>query len=154
MIEEKPMTKEVLLTISGLHYDVFTGPEDEENEPIEVITPATYYYKNRRHYILYEEVVEGFPGTIKNKIRISETGMLEIMKSGLSNLHMVFEKDKINMTQYDTPYGEILVGVYTKDMRVDVSEEEMDIRISYILDINGEKVADSEISMSVRSKQE
>ena len=80
--------------------------------------------------------------------------MLEIMKSGLSNLHMVFEKDKINMTQYDTPYGEILVGVYTKDMRVDVSEEEMDIRISYILDINGEKVADSEISMSVRSKQE
>ncbi|HIW83337.1 MAG TPA: DUF1934 domain-containing protein [Candidatus Dorea gallistercoris] len=148
------MTKEVLLTISGLHYDVFTGPEDEENEPIEVITPATYYYKNRRHYILYEEVVEGFPGTIKNKIRISETGMLEIMKSGLSNLHMVFEKDKINMTQYDTPYGEILVGVYTKDMRVDVSEEEMDIRISYILDINGEKVADSEISMSVRSKQE
>lgn len=154
MIEEKPMTKEVLLTISGLHYDVFTGPEDEENEPIEVITPATYYYKNRRHYILYEEVVEGFPGTIKNKIRISETGMLEIMKSGLSNLHMVFEKDKINVTQYDTPYGEILVGVYTKDMRVDVSEEEMDIRISYILDINGEKVADSEISMSVRSKQE
>ncbi len=154
MIEEKPMTKEVLLTISGLHYDVFTGPEDEENEPIEVITPATYYYKNRRHYILYEEVVEGFPGTIKNKIRISEAGMLEIMKSGLSNLHMVFEKDKINMTQYDTPYGEILVGVYTKDMRVDVSEEEMDIRISYILDINGEKVADSEISMSVRSKQE
>lgn len=146
------MTKEVLLTISGLHYDAFTGSEDEENEPIEVITPATYYYKNGKHYILYDEVVEGLPGSIKNKVRISETGVLEIMKSGLSNLHMIFEKDKINMTQYDTPYGEILVGVYTKDMRVDVSEEEMDIRISYVLDINGEKVADSEIVMGVRSK--
>ncbi len=66
------MTKEVLLSISGLHYDVFTGTEEEENEPIEVITPASYYYKNGKHYIIYEEVVEGLPGTIKNKVRISE----------------------------------------------------------------------------------
>ena len=40
------MTKEVLLSISGLHYDVPTESAEEENEPIEVITPATYYYKN------------------------------------------------------------------------------------------------------------
>lgn len=148
------MTKEVLLSISGLHYDVFTGTEGEENEPIEVITPASYYYKNGKHYIIYEEVVEGLPGTIKNKVRISEYGLLEIIKSGISNLHMIFEKDKINMTQYETPYGELLVGVYTKDIRVEVSEEEMHICVSYVLDINGEKVADSEIVMNVKSKQE
>ena len=40
------MTKEVLLSISGLHYDVPTESAEEDNEPIEVITPATYYYKN------------------------------------------------------------------------------------------------------------
>ena len=67
---------------------------------------------------------------------------------------MIFEKDKINMTQYETPYGELLVGVYTKDIRVEVSEEEMHICVSYVLDINGEKVADSEIVMNVKSKQE
>ena len=33
------MTKDVLLTISGLHYDEFSGREDD-NEPIEVITPG------------------------------------------------------------------------------------------------------------------
>ena len=80
--------------------------------------------------------------------------MLEIIKSGISNFHMVFEKDKINMTQYETPYGELLVGVYTRDMKMDIQENEMDIRILYDLDINGEKVADSEITMSVRAKQE
>ena len=54
------MTKEVLLTISGLHYET-TGLVDEdenENEPIEVITPATYYLKNGKHYVVYDEVVE------------------------------------------------------------------------------------------------
>ena len=59
---------------------MFTGAEEEENELIEVITPASYYYKNGKHYIIYEEVVEGLPGTIKNKVRISEYGMLEIIK--------------------------------------------------------------------------
>ena len=32
------------------------------------------------------------PGTIKNKIRITDSQMLEIMKSGLANTHMTFEK--------------------------------------------------------------
>lgn len=146
------MTKDVILTISGLHYDTFSG-QDEENEPIEVITPASYYLKNGKHYIVYDEVVEGIPGTIKNKIRITGDEMLEIMKSGISNTHMTFEKDKIHMTQYETPYGELMVGAYTRDMKVSERENRMDVRVSYVLDINGEKVADCNISMNVRANE-
>lgn len=146
------MTKDVILTISGLHYDTFLG-QDEENEPIEVITPASYYLKNGKHYIVYDEVVEGIPGTIKNKIRITGDEILEIMKSGISNTHMTFEKDKIHMTQYETPYGELVVGAYTRDMKVSECENRMDVRVSYVLDINGEKVADCNISMNVRANE-
>ena len=35
------MTKDVLLSISGLHYEVADAAGDEENEPIEVITIRT-----------------------------------------------------------------------------------------------------------------
>ena len=45
------MTKDVILTISGLHSETFAG-QDEENDPIEVITPAAYYFKNGKHYIV------------------------------------------------------------------------------------------------------
>ncbi|MGN0331962.1 MAG: DUF1934 domain-containing protein [Lachnospiraceae bacterium] len=146
------MTKEVLLTISGLHYDTYPGEEkQDENEPIEVITPATYYLKNGKHYVVYDEVVEGMPGTIKNMIRISEDGLLEISKSGLTSTRMVFERDRINMTPYETPYGELMVGVYTKKMQVDVSEENIDVKVSYALDINSEKVADCNIRMNIRA---
>lgn len=145
------MTKEVLLTISGLHYDTFPGEEYDENEPIEVITTATYYLKNGKHYVIYDEMVEGMPGTIQNKIRIAGNNLLEIKKSGLANTKMVFEKDKINMTQYETPYGELMVGIFTKNMLIDVTERNIDVRVNYELDINSEKVADCDIKMNIRA---
>ena len=143
------MTKEVLLTISGLHYDSL--PDEDENEPIEVITPATYYLKNGKHYVIYDEMVEGMPGTIQNKIRIAGNNLLEIKKSGLANTKMVFERDKINMTQNETPYGELLIGIFTKNMQVDVTEKNIDVCVNYELDINSEKVANCDIKMNIRA---
>ncbi len=89
------MTKDVLVSISGLHMDIMsTAPRDEERSRIEVVTPASYYCKNGKHYILYDEVLEGMAGTIKNRIKITGTDSVEIVKTGLSNSHMVFEKNK------------------------------------------------------------
>ena len=144
------MTKEVLLTISGLHMDTFSDVP-EENAPIEVITPATYYLKNGKHYVLYDELVEGMPGRIKNTIKITGDSMLEMKKSGITNTNMIFEKEKINVTQYDTPYGEMMLGVYTKDMKVDVTEDNIDVSIAYALDVNSEKVADCNLVMNIRA---
>ena len=91
------MTKNVLVTISGLHYDdsVMMVQEENSNEAnsIEVTTPATYYLKNGKHYIVYDEVVEGIPGTIKNRIKIDEGKLLDITKSGITNSHMVFKRN-------------------------------------------------------------
>lgn len=145
------MTKEVLLTISGLHLDAFSTETDEENVPIEVITPATYYLKNGKHYILYDEMVEGFIGSIKNTIKITGDSKLEMKKSGITNSNMVFEKEKINVTQYDTPYGEMMLGVYTKDMKVNIEEDNIDVSIAYALDVNSEKVADCDIIINIKS---
>ena len=146
------MTKDVLLSISGLHQDV-TGIEaqgDEPgSEPIEVITPASYYLKNGKHYILYDEVMEGIPGVVKNKIKITGEDPMEIIKSGITNTHMVFEKDKINMTQYETPYGEMMIGVFTKDIQFEEQDEKITVHVNYALDINGDPVADCNIDIKI-----
>ena len=141
------MTKDVLISISSLHYSV-----DEENgaEPLEVITPASYYFKNGKHYVLYDEVVEGIPGTIKNTIKITGDRLFEINKSGIASTRMVFEKDRINMTNYQTPFGDMMVGIHTKDMRVDVQEENIDVHINYALDVNNEPLSECEIKVNIR----
>lgn len=144
------MTKDVLLKISGLHYGMM---EEEESEPIEVITPAAYYLKNGKHYIIYEEVVEGFPETIKNKIRMTGDGVLEIMKSGIADARMTFEKGKIHSSVYETPYGEFSVGIFTRDLLFKEEENRIVIAVNYELDINGEKASDCNIHIEVKGKK-
>ena len=61
------MTKEVLVTISGLQF----SPETE-SESVELITSGSYYKKNGKHYIIYDEVNEGFSETTRNIIKLSE----------------------------------------------------------------------------------
>lgn len=145
------MTKDVLLKISGLHYAMME--DTEESEPIEVITPASYYLKNGKHYVIYEEVVEGIPGTIKNKIRMTGDGVLEIMKSGIADAHMVFEKGKIHAFSYETPYGELSMGTFTRDMIFTEEENRMTIAVNYELDINGEKASDCDIHIEIKAKK-
>lgn len=148
------MTKDVLVSISGLHNSVYDDNDvdlAESEEPIEIITPATYYYKNGKHYVIFEEMAEGFPEGIRNKIRITENEKLEIMKSGITNTSLIFEKDRINMTPYKTPYGEMLVGTHTYRMDTQVQEEEIQVQAEYALDINGEKSADCQIQIKIKA---
>ena len=133
------MTKDVLVSISGKHIDIMDDPVEgyeTGDDAIEVVTPASYYCRNGKHYILYDEVLEGMAGTIKNKIKITGTDSLEIMKSGVSSSHMVFEKNKKNLTYYRTPYGQMLIGVNTRKMEINVDEDQIDILVDYELDVN------------------
>jgi len=148
------MTKDVLISISGLHTETwndkaYEAMAYEEDGAIEVVTPANYYWKNGKHYVLYDEVVEGMAGTIKNKIKITGNERIEIMKTGLSNAHMVFEKDKKNLTYYEMPLGQILVSVNTRKMEVDVTEHNIDVMVEYELDVNHEPLADCQIRMNI-----
>ena len=146
------MTRDVLVTISGLQTDVVPR-EDTEDEPIEVVTPASYFYKNGKHYLIYEEVTEGFPGVTKNKIKVTDENTIEILKSGNVNTHMLFCKGKDSMTYYDTPYGKMLVGIHTTEVQVEETENFIRILIEYGLDVNHDPIADCEIRITVQSKE-
>lgn len=143
------MTKDVLLTISGLQ---FTAPEDDGAEPVEVITAGDYYKKNGKHYILYDEVMEGFEGSTRNVIKITDD-YLDITKKGVSNVHMVFEKNKKNVSYYYTPFGNILIGIDAKSVDINETEENIDVQVKYNLEVNYEHLADCSITMNIKSKE-
>ena len=140
------MTKEVIITICGLQ----AGP-DADGEPMEMITTGEYYYKNGKHYLLYEEVVEGENATTKNRIKVTSDYM-ELTKNGVVSVHMVFEKGKKNLTHYFTPYGSLMIGIDAKRVELREQENEMDIEVDYALDFNQEHAADCNIKINVKSK--
>ena len=140
------MTKDVLLTISGLQFAA-----EQEADQVEIITAGDYYKRNGKHYIIYDEVMEGFEGSTHNIIKFSENS-LEITKKGVTNVHMVFEKDKKNISYYYTPYGSLLIGIDAAKVCVDESEHNNNVDIKYALDVNYEHLADCKIKMNIKSK--
>ncbi len=142
------MTKDVLLAIKGLQFD-----GSEEDTEIETVTSAEYYKKNNSHYVIYEEAFEGFEGTTKNILKFKDNS-LDLTKKGLVNVHMIFEENKKNMTNYSTPYGDILIGIDASKIRMQEEEEKIHLDVEYALEINYEHLADCHISIGIQAKGE
>lgn len=142
------MTKEVLLTLQGLQFD----QREEDAEKIETVTVGDYFKKNDRHYVVYEEMTEGFDRPTKNRLKFSEH-MVELTRNGLVNVHMVFQENKKNMSNYNTPFGQILVGIDTKRINIDEGEDAIVVDVDYSLDINYEFLSDCHIKIDIRSKE-
>ena len=88
------MTKDVLISISGLQVDV--NDMESNNEPIETISTGNYFFKNGKHYLLFEEVSEGIPGVTKTQIKVIGEDSLEVLKRGVSNAQMIFDTKRKN----------------------------------------------------------
>lgn len=140
------MTREVLIRISGLQ---MMASEDEADD-VEMITTGDYFRKNGKHYIIYDEVMDGFEGNIRNTVKISPDSM-DIRKQGIANAHMVFEQDKKNMTRYATPMGDMMVEVSTNRIQVDEQEDSLKVLVEYSLGINYEHISECNITMDVCS---
>lgn len=142
------MTQEVLLTLQGLQFD----QREEDADKIEMVTVGDYYKKNGKHYVIYEEVTEGFTQTTKNRLKFSGD-MLELSRNGLVNMHMVFQENKKNLTNYNTPFGQILIGIDTKKIQVKEQKDNIVVDVDYSLDINYEFLSDCHIKISIWSKE-
>lgn len=140
------MTKDVILSISGVQFEV-------NDEPTEVITGAGYYFKNGRHFVTYEETVPETGETVKNLIKIDDT-RVDVIKHGPQSVHMVFEKDKKNVTCYNTPFGSLFIGIHTLQMKHSEDDLNINTQIGYSLEINDAHVSDCRISLNIKSKED
>lgn len=138
------MTKDVLVKISGLQFDV------ADPEPIELIAKGNYYIKNHHHYITYEEIMEEDSKITKNILKI-KSNQVELMKKGGSNTHMLFEEQKKTMTFYNTPFGELAIGLFTNQIKVDEKDKEIALIIDYALEVNYSHVSDCKLEMTITS---
>lgn len=142
------MTKDVLVSIRGLQI----MDDEDDAQPVELIAPGQYYCRNGKHYVLYDEVSEDDGSITKNRIKI-HGNYVDITKKGVSNTHMIFEKNKKNVTCYETPYGNLMLGINANHIDLNETEETIDVKVGYILDVNYEPVADCHIEISIQAKK-
>ena len=141
------MTKDVLVSIKGTHM------RDEDNENIELVVPAKYSFEEGIDKITYDELVEGSRQSIKNTLSVDMEG-ISILKEGFTNSNMNFYKNgKKHITYYNTPYGEFVMGILTKNIDIQRSDDRLKVSVDYLLDIGENVISDCNIVVDVRSKQ-
>lgn len=141
------MNKDVLIHVRGLQM----METDDAQEPIEIVVPGQYYFRNGSHYLRYEEMLDDTAETTVNYIKMSPNGV-EVRKQGQVNVHMVFEEGKKNKTFYNTPYGMLQMGISATGLELKESEDGIQMKVDYALDMNEEHVADCYLTVQAQSK--
>ena len=141
------MTKDIILTISGLH-----ATDGEKDDPVEIITPAEYFYKNGKHYVIYDEVMEGIEGSVKSKIKFTENNV-ELMRTGAASTRMVFEEEKEHVALYHTPMGPLSISLYTEEINTKFEEDKMELKIRYSLKAEEQVITESAVHIEICSKE-
>lgn len=141
------MTKEVLVSVCGTQFQ--NGEEDRT----ETITIGSYYKRKDCHYLFYEEMIEGFHEPVKNMVKFSR-GQLSVQKKGVITSNMLFEERKKNLSNYVTPYGNIMVGVDARSIELKEEQQQIQVRVEYAMEINYEHLADCSLAIHIKEKRE
>lgn len=140
------MTEDVLISVKGLH-----ALDAADEEEVEVFSAGKYYFKNGKHYIFYDEMLEDTGTVVKNRITLKD-GRMEVKKTGPFHSQLVFEEERKNNSWYNTPFGQLMAGIEVQSMRIKEEEKLLEIRVDYELEINYEKMAECQIQIKVMAK--
>ena len=141
------MTKDILIALKGIQFEGGGGASEE----MEVFTPGEYFFTNDIHYLLYEETDENGNET-SSRIKIKKD-VVELTKKGDVNVHMIFEAGKKNLTNYQTAYGTLALGLYTNEISFEEERDCLRLKIKYQLEINYMPMAECEITLEAASKE-
>lgn len=138
------MDNNVIVKISGLQVVEETG------DNIEMLAVGRHYIKNNKHYLIYEEIEDDNDTVTKNTIKFNDM-RAEVMRKGVVNGKLVFQKGENNQSIYSTPFGELLVEVMTKDIELNQNKDSINLKIDYELYANNNKISNNKIEIDIKN---
>lgn len=122
---------------------------DNEKSETELITKARYEKTDDTIKISYDDTsATGFEGSV-TVIEVKGEKNATVMRSGTANSLITLEPDKKHYCHYETPFGDMQIGVYTHkiDNKLDT---EKSLYMKYTIDINSAYVSDNEIILEIK----
>ncbi len=124
------MEKDVIISIKGVQ-----RYENGDPDTMELVTEGRLEREGSNYTLSYQEsVLTGLEGTLTT-FQI-EPERVTLMRVGEYNSQMVFQEGRRHMSMYNTPYGAMSIGVNTRHLLADLSDEGGDIEIDYAIEID------------------
>lgn len=143
------MGRDVAVSLKGVQF------QEENPEPVEVVSFGERFEKNGKTYVVYEEVIEEEPGgmkeLVKNTIKFGN-GEVDIIKRGPRGTHLSFREGQRNLTCYTTPFGEFSIGISTSLLDILELEGKTQIYIRYDLEINHAFISECMVDLCIMDR--
>lgn len=122
---------------------------NDRNET-ELITDGKFRRDNNKFVISYlDSEATGFKGS-ETKITVTGNSIASIIRSGTSISDLVIEPGKKHHCHYSTPYGDMVVGIYTHAIENKLDDNGGRLYMKYTIDINTSYMSDNEIIMNIK----
>lgn len=124
------MEKQVLITVNSVIDDA-AG----ESDKMSFITEGTLSKVNDEYIVSYQESqITGLDGTTTT-LKVGKDSVT-LIRHGNVDAMMLFEVGKTHLTDYDTQYGSVMLGITAKNVNVDMGDAGGNIKVDYVLEYN------------------
>ena len=135
------MAKKILLTVTGTQ-----SYGSNNDDSVELTTVGTIEETDEFHIIRYSEEQAPPEKPIKVKLSISkDEKKVEMMRSGAYSSCLIIERSKRNLCRYGTQYGDLLMGIYGRNIENQTAESGGTFNFSYDIDVNGALSSQNEV---------
>ncbi len=121
-----------------------------EPERMELVTEGTLEDRGESGVVLSyrESELTGLEGT-QTTIQV-RPGQVTLLREGAVNSQMVFEEGKRHLSAYQTPYGALEIGLWTRRVRSSLDGRGGDVSIYYALEIEHGEAGKNQFRIHVR----
>ena len=124
------MEKDVVISIKGIQ-----KYEDTDPDVIELVTEDRLTRVGECYTLSYQESeLTGLEGTLTT-IQV-DGEQVTLMRVGEFTSQMVFQEGRRHLSMYNTPYGAMAIGVNTRHLLADLTDQGGDIEIDYAIEVD------------------
>lgn len=139
--------KKAIIKITDRHI------QDGEEYEAELTTSGEFEVTENGCKVVYTETDEELENCVTT-LDVKGAEKISMTRAGRYNTEMVIEKDRRHSCFYQTPYGELIMGIYAKNISNDMAENGGTLNFSYTIDFNNTPASENELTVAVTPKEE
>ena len=124
---------------------------DDDKDQVEMKTVGTFEHDEDNYIIRYNEELENSTAPLRAKLNIAkDESKVEMIKYGAYSSCLIIEKSKRHLCNYGTEYGDMLMGIFGREIKTEFNETEGTFKFSYDIDINGAISSQNDVIIKFR----
>ena len=124
---------------------------DSDTDQIEFTTDARYGFKDGSYFVSYvESQLLEVDGEVKTTLFVKPDNSIILQRKGAYNSCMVIEKGIRNNCFYQTPHGELSLGIFGEKVFSRLNNNGGEISMKYTIDTGSQMLSRNNVNISIR----